>query len=160
MRLLSVSGARRVNPVMFLAGRARLLASPPSTGSLQPPPRASRVATISLRSHAAAHALVEPSGARLALFPADSSLPCLEGRSTSTSTFSAGAVAGWALHPLESAAFARRTPTEDIHRWISSAPKADYGIRLGTGRILRGPAIQIAMMETRQKPMMRRKASR
>jgi hypothetical protein len=29
-----------------------------------------------------------------------------------------------------------------------------------TGRILRGPAIQIATMDTRQKPMMRRKASR
>jgi hypothetical protein len=26
----------------------------------------------------------------------------------------AGAVAGWGLHPLESAAFARRTPTADI----------------------------------------------
>jgi hypothetical protein len=26
----------------------------------------------------------------------------------------AGAVAGWALHPLESAAFSRRTPLADI----------------------------------------------
>jgi hypothetical protein len=26
----------------------------------------------------------------------------------------AGAVAGWALHPLESAAFSRRTPTTDF----------------------------------------------
>jgi len=26
----------------------------------------------------------------------------------------AGAVAGWGLHPLESAAFARRTPKADI----------------------------------------------
>jgi hypothetical protein len=26
----------------------------------------------------------------------------------------AGAVAGWDLHPLESAAFSRRTPTTDI----------------------------------------------
>ena len=49
---------------------------------------ASRVATISLRSHAAANTPVESSGARLALFPADSSLPCLEGRSASTSAFS------------------------------------------------------------------------
>jgi hypothetical protein len=29
----------------------------------------------------------------------------------------AGAIAGWGLHPLESAAFARRTPTTDMeHR--------------------------------------------
>src|ERR1700720_4741878 len=28
----------------------------------------------------------------------------------------AGAVAGWALHPLESAAFSRRTPTADVSR--------------------------------------------
>jgi hypothetical protein len=49
---------------------------------------ASRVATISLRSHAAANTPVESSGARLALFPADSSLPCLEGRLASTSAFS------------------------------------------------------------------------
>jgi hypothetical protein len=26
----------------------------------------------------------------------------------------AGAIAGWGLHPLESAAFARRTPKSDI----------------------------------------------
>jgi hypothetical protein len=28
----------------------------------------------------------------------------------------AGAIAGWDLHPLESAAFARRTPNSDIPR--------------------------------------------
>jgi hypothetical protein len=28
----------------------------------------------------------------------------------------AGAVAGWDLHPLESAAFSRRTPEEDIQQ--------------------------------------------
>jgi hypothetical protein len=32
----------------------------------------------------------------------------------------AGAVAGWGLHPLESAAFARRTPGPDIRQQTSS----------------------------------------
>jgi hypothetical protein len=31
----------------------------------------------------------------------------------------AGAVAGWALHPLESAAFARRTPKADMPRPVA-----------------------------------------
>jgi len=34
----------------------------------------------------------------------------------------AGAVAGWGLHPLESAAFSRRTPKADIRPLIVSGP--------------------------------------
>jgi hypothetical protein len=30
----------------------------------------------------------------------------------------AGAVAGWVLHPLESAAFPRRTPGADLQAWL------------------------------------------
>jgi len=32
----------------------------------------------------------------------------------------AGAIAGWGLHPLESAAFARRTPTADLRKRAGS----------------------------------------
>jgi hypothetical protein len=35
----------------------------------------------------------------------------------------AGAFAGWDLHPLESAAFARRTPDSDIYRCVLLAEK-------------------------------------
>src|SRR6266568_6343295 len=36
----------------------------------------------------------------------------------------AGAIAGWDFHPLESAAFARRTPTTDIHPSPCNGPSA------------------------------------
>jgi hypothetical protein len=42
----------------------------------------------------------------------------------------AGAIAGWGLHPLESAAFSRRTPKADIHAIIGSASKAGAALRL------------------------------
>ena len=54
----------------------------------QPPQGASRVATISLRSHAAATTPVEPLGARFAHSPSDSSLPRFSGGSASTLQFS------------------------------------------------------------------------
>jgi hypothetical protein len=40
----------------------------------------------------------------------------------------AGAVAGWDLHPLESAAFARRTPDADIY-WRSETVRHDIIIK-------------------------------
>jgi hypothetical protein len=36
----------------------------------------------------------------------------------------AGAIAGWALHPLESAAFSRRTPTAVVRRVRELQPEA------------------------------------
>ena len=45
----------------------------------------------------------------------------------------AGAVAGWGLHPLESAAFARRTPGADIAQPIA--------LRLGCVPSRRGPVM-------------------
>jgi hypothetical protein len=41
--------------------------------------------------------------------------------------FPAGAVAGWDLHPLESATFARRTPKADSERRDGPRPKAELG---------------------------------
>jgi len=38
----------------------------------------------------------------------------------------AGAVAGWGLHPLESAAFSRRTPIADIPAETTSAAGCGY----------------------------------
>src|SRR5271154_1678490 len=43
----------------------------------------------------------------------------------------AGAIAGWGLHPLESAAFARRTPGTDIdhQRYFAGPPSTPFGYR-------------------------------
>src|SRR6202158_4448077 len=43
----------------------------------------------------------------------------------------AGAVAGWGLHPLESAAFARRTPNPEV-----AVPISGIGIRLALALIV------------------------
>jgi len=50
-----------------------------------------------------------------------SSPPCL------LRLLQAGAVAGWGLHPLESAAFSRRTPISDIRRRELVAPRRPVG---------------------------------
>jgi hypothetical protein len=57
--------------------------------------------------------------------------------------FPAGAVAGWDLHPLKSAAFSRRTPTADI--LVASVPGGlrltirSLGLGRGTARHIRTP---------------------
>jgi hypothetical protein len=45
----------------------------------------------------------------------------------------AGAVAGWDLHPLESAAFPRRTPGADVTYWIGQPLS---GARRGLAELL------------------------
>src|SRR6478609_3159901 len=45
----------------------------------------------------------------------------------------AGAVAGWDLHPLESAAFSRRTPRADLPRQTCERVKSTYSRRSGRG---------------------------
>jgi len=47
----------------------------------------------------------------------------------------AGAVAGWGLHPLESAAFARRTPISDIRDPELVAPKRPVGLASETEKL-------------------------
>jgi ABC-type uncharacterized transport system substrate-binding protein len=46
----------------------------------------------------------------------------------------AGAVAGWASHPLESAAFPRRTPFSDVGN--NSSTKYELVINLKTAKVL------------------------
>jgi len=44
----------------------------------------------------------------------------------------AGAIAGWDFHPLESAAFARRTPTADLHKRAGSGARPFEGANIST----------------------------
>ena len=50
--------------------------------------------------------------------------PCVRAVATTPAQpLPAGALAGWALHPLESAAFSRRTPISDVRRSRFTATK-------------------------------------
>ena len=59
----------------------------------------------------------------------------------------AGAVAGWGLHPLESAALSRRTPIADVHISTLASSKVELGADIRTG--FRHDKDQVVMARTR-----------